>query len=75
LTHFVKEGKEVSNATDVATSDRGRLVKYHMALMAGHGIFFLPTKMGAMSFAHGEGGIKKLLSATESIVESGIFRS
>ena len=49
MTHFVEQGAEVANATDVATSDKGKLAKYHMALMAEQGIFFLPTKMGAMS--------------------------
>jgi glutamate-1-semialdehyde 2,1-aminomutase len=75
LTHFVNKGSDVTNATDVATSDRARLAKYHTALMAKHGIFFLPTKMGAMSYAHGEGDVKKLLSATQSIAESGILRA
>lgn len=73
LTHFVKEGGDVANATDVATSDRAKLVNYHIALMARHGIFFLPTKMGAMSYAHDEGDVKKLLAATEAVVELGNF--
>lgn len=72
LTHFTKGG--VKDATDVATSDRELLTKYHMALMAEHGIFFLPTKMGAMSFAHEESDVKKLLAATESLVNGGLFR-
>jgi glutamate-1-semialdehyde 2,1-aminomutase len=72
LTHFTK-GK-VENATDVTTSDRTLLAKYHLALMAEHGIFFLPTKMGAISYAHDESDVKKLLAATELLVESGLFR-
>jgi glutamate-1-semialdehyde 2,1-aminomutase len=71
LTHFTKN--RIADATDVATSDRTMLAKYHMALMAEQGIFFLPTKMGAMSFAHDESDVRKLISATESIVESGLF--
>jgi glutamate-1-semialdehyde 2,1-aminomutase len=75
LTHFVKEGTTgVENATDVATSDRGKLVKYHMALMAEHGVFFLPTKMGAISYAHDEADVKRLLSATEKIASSGVLK-
>lgn len=74
LTHFVDEGKQVENATDVATSDRARLARYHLALMAQHGIFFLPTKMGAMSYAHGEQDVRNLLSATEKIVQSRLFK-
>jgi hypothetical protein len=36
--------------------------------MGNHGIFFLPTKMAAISFAHEEGDVKKLLHATENII-------
>lgn len=72
LTHFAKSS--VKNATDVATSDRELLAKYHLALMAEHGIFFLPTKMAAISYAHDESDIKKLLSATESLAESRFFK-
>jgi glutamate-1-semialdehyde 2,1-aminomutase len=74
MTHFVEQGAEVANATDVATSDKAKLAKYHMALMAEHGVFFLPTKMGAMSYAHDEGDVKKLLAATEAIAGSGLFK-
>jgi glutamate-1-semialdehyde 2,1-aminomutase len=73
MTHFVDRGAQVVNATDVATSDKTLLARYHMALMAQHNIFLLPLKMGAISLAHEESDIKKLLSATESIVESGLF--
>ena len=74
LLHFGKEA-QVENATDVATSDKGMLAKYHLALMAQHGIFFLPTKMGAISYAHGEQDVRNLLSATEKIVQSGLFKA
>ena len=72
LTHFTRGS--VKDATDVATSDRGLLAKYHMVLMAEHDIFFLPTKMGAMSYAHDESDVKKLLAATESLVHDGLFK-
>ena len=72
LTHFGKE--MVQDASDVATSDKGLLARYHLALMAEHMIFFLPTKMGAFSYAHDEGDVRRLLSATEKIVESGLFK-
>ena len=72
LTHFGKE--TVKDASDVARSDKGLLAKYHLALMAEHTIFFLPTKMGAFSYAHDEGDVKRLLSATEKIVESGLLK-
>ncbi|HEY8139848.1 MAG TPA: aspartate aminotransferase family protein [Nitrososphaera sp.] len=72
LTHFGHE--QVKDATDVATSDRNMLTKYHLALMADHDIFFLPTKMGAFSYVHEESDVKKLLAATQEIVSSGILR-
>jgi len=72
LTHFGKE--MVQDASDVATSNKELLAKYHLALMADHGIFFLPTKMGAFSYAHDEGDVMRLLTATEKIVESGFLK-
>jgi glutamate-1-semialdehyde 2,1-aminomutase len=71
LTHFRKD--VVMNASDVATSDKALLAKYHFALVADYGIFFLPTKMGALSYAHDEGDVKKLLAVTEEIAQSGLF--
>jgi glutamate-1-semialdehyde 2,1-aminomutase len=71
LAHFGHE--QVRNATDVATSDRSMLTKYHMALM-DHDIFFLPNKMGAFSYVHEESDVKKLLTATQEIVSSGILQ-
>jgi glutamate-1-semialdehyde 2,1-aminomutase len=73
-THFGTT--HVYNATDVATSDRELLRKYHLALMANYGIFFLPTKMGALSYAHQEDDVMKLLEATQKIIiESKLFKS
>jgi len=72
LTHFGKE--MVNDAIDVATSDRELLTKYHLALMADHEIFFLPGKMAAFSYAHDEGDVRRLLAATEKIVQSGLFK-
>jgi glutamate-1-semialdehyde 2,1-aminomutase len=72
MTHFGKE--MVQDATDVATSDRKLLTEYHLALMADHEIFFLPGKMGAFSYAHEEGDVRRLLAATEKIVQSGLFK-
>jgi glutamate-1-semialdehyde 2,1-aminomutase len=67
LTHFGRT--DVHNAIDVAISDRALLRKYHLALMANYGVFFLPTKMGALSYAHEEDDVRKLLDATEKIIE------
>lgn len=77
MTHFAPKDRSnavaVTNATDVATSDKARLFRYHMALMAEHGIFFLPLKMGAISAAHSEGDVRRLLAATQAIVDSGLL--
>ena len=73
LTHFNKGA--IMDATDVAKSNRELLKRYHLALMANHGIFFLPAKMAALSFAHEESDVEKLLDATEKIIiESKLFR-
>ncbi|MFL6502184.1 MAG: aspartate aminotransferase family protein [Nitrososphaera sp.] len=68
LTHF--DMTTVLDASDVAKSDIELLKLYHLALMGNHGIFFLPTKMAAISFAHEEGDVKKLLHATENIISN-----
>jgi glutamate-1-semialdehyde 2,1-aminomutase len=74
LTHFLDNTlKKITNASDVAMSNKELLKRYHITLMANYGIFFLPLKMGAFSDAHDENDIKKLLSATRSIVSSGIL--
>jgi glutamate-1-semialdehyde 2,1-aminomutase len=66
LTHFTKNA--VMDATDVAKSNRELLKTYHLTLMSSYGIFFLPTKMAALSFAHEQTDIEKLLDATEKII-------
>jgi glutamate-1-semialdehyde 2,1-aminomutase len=72
--HFLNEVvTSISSAIDVALSNRELSKKYSLALMANHGIFFLPLKMGAFSEAHHEYDVKKLLSATTSILHLGIL--
>ncbi|MGI0037539.1 MAG: aspartate aminotransferase family protein [Nitrososphaera sp.] len=72
MPHFDKTS--VHDANDVATSNKSALNKYHLALMAEHGIFFLPGKMGAISFSHDNSDVKRLLAATEEICRSGILK-
>ena len=72
MPHFGRN--EVHDANDVATSNKAALNTYHLSLMAEHEIFFLPGKMGAMSYAHDESDVKKLLAATEKICQSGILK-
>jgi glutamate-1-semialdehyde 2,1-aminomutase len=76
LMHFLTDkANKIRDATDVAMSNRELLRKYHLAMLAKHGIFFLPLKMGAFSYAHDEDDVKRLLSATRSVVDSGILSS
>lgn len=62
-THFTKE--KLLGAVAVAPPEKERLVKYHMHLIE-NGVFFLPGKAGALSSAHSEADLEKLLSQTES---------
>jgi len=60
--HFT--GEEVKDTHAVFRADRKKLAEYHLNLIA-NGVFFLPTHMGALSTAHTEADIQKLLSETE----------
>jgi glutamate-1-semialdehyde 2,1-aminomutase len=74
MTHFLDNSvNNIVNASDVAISNRQLLERYHTSMMAKHGIFFLPLKMGAFSDAHDESDVRNLLSATRSIISSGIL--
>jgi glutamate-1-semialdehyde 2,1-aminomutase len=74
LTHFQNNKvRNIRNATDVALSDQELLYKYHMGLIALHQIFFLPSKMGAISVVHTDKDITHLLDASRSLAESGIL--
>lgn len=72
--HFLNNNvREINNATDVALADKEKLRKYHFALISNHKIFFLPYKMGAISYQHSKVDIDKLLNSTRSIIESKIL--
>src|SRR5918994_79242 len=75
MPHFLgtSKGNRVDDALDAATSNRKLLSMYHMSLLAKYNIFFLPGKMGCFSEAHGSKDLERLISATESVAESGIF--
>jgi glutamate-1-semialdehyde 2,1-aminomutase len=62
-THFTKE--KLLGAVAVTPADKEKLVRYHMHLME-NGVFLLPGKAGALSSAHTEADLEKLLSQTES---------
>jgi glutamate-1-semialdehyde 2,1-aminomutase len=60
--HFT--GEEVKDTRAVFRADRKKLAEYHLNLIA-NGVFFSPTHMGALSTAHSEADMQKLLSETE----------
>jgi glutamate-1-semialdehyde 2,1-aminomutase len=74
MVHFLndKVGKIV-NALDVALSNKELLKLYHLSLIGRYGIFFLPLKMGAFSEAHSDADVKRLVSATQEIINSGLL--
>jgi glutamate-1-semialdehyde 2,1-aminomutase len=67
MTHFANNGiTEIINSTDAAKCDSAKLQKYHFKMIAQDGIFFLPGKLGAISMAHTNQDIKKLIRASEN---------
>ena len=72
--HFLNNNvREINNSNDVALTDKEKLRKYHFALISKYKIFFLPLKMGAISYQHSKADIDKLLTSTRSIIESKIL--
>ncbi|MDE1725319.1 MAG: aminotransferase class III-fold pyridoxal phosphate-dependent enzyme [Thaumarchaeota archaeon] len=71
MPHFLQNGiNYITNAEDAARCNTSILKKYHFEMIARDGIFFLPGKLGAISNAHTEADIKKLLEASERFAES-----
>ncbi len=65
MTHFVKDGiNEIKNSADAANCDTKLLHKYHFEMIAKDGIFFLPGKLGAISNAHSDSDVKKMIEAS-----------
>jgi glutamate-1-semialdehyde 2,1-aminomutase len=73
-THFLNsESERILDAADVGKSNRNMLIRYQLALMSNHRIFFLPLKMGAFSEAHSDRDVNALFDSTRSIISSGIL--
>jgi len=64
--HFTKE--PIGDALAVFRADKKKLLEYNFTLMT-NGIFFLPTHCGALSSAHSEADLQKLLKETEDYLE------
>jgi glutamate-1-semialdehyde 2,1-aminomutase len=71
MTHFLKDGiTEIKNAADAANCDIDLLHRYHFEMIAKDGIFFLPGKLGAISYAHSESDIKDLIESSNKFSAS-----
>lgn len=67
LTHFLSDDiDEVKNARDASLCNVRLQKIYHLALMT-YDIFFLPSKLGAISIMHNDNDIEHLLKATSTI--------
>jgi len=62
MTHFAKESPR--NAEESQRSNIALQKAYHLALMAGHGIFVLPGHLGAISTEHEAEDIAGFLKGT-----------
>jgi glutamate-1-semialdehyde 2,1-aminomutase len=72
--HFLNDNlNKVGNATDAALCNKEKLKNFHFVLMAKYKIFFLPNKMGAISYVHNRQDLSKLIEATRSIMESRVL--
>jgi glutamate-1-semialdehyde 2,1-aminomutase len=65
--HFTRE--QIKNIHGASRADKHRLDDYHRNLMM-NGVFFLPRKLGALSKAHTEADLEKLLAKTEDFAKS-----
>jgi len=65
-THFTRE--RVKDIHGVFGADWERLLDYHMHLIT-RGVFFLPTKIGALSTGHTDEDLDKLLAEAESFAK------
>jgi len=69
LTHFLSDNIDhIKNAKDVSLCNTKLQKLYHLALMC-YNIFFLPSKLGAISIMHDDNDIRELLKVTEVIAQ------
>lgn len=71
MPHFLANGvTQVTNAEEASRCDTEILKRYHFELIAKNGIFFLPGKLGAISYMHSGSDIKNLLEASKKFAIS-----
>jgi len=64
-THFTHE--KIKDVEGAFRADRKKLEDYHLYLIT-RGVFFLPSKTGALSRAHSQEDLEKLIAETENYV-------
>lgn len=65
MPHFLANGvTEVKSALDASRCDTKLLQRYHFEMIAKDGIFFLPGKLGAISYVHSDSDVKDLVEAS-----------
>jgi glutamate-1-semialdehyde 2,1-aminomutase len=69
LFHVHFTDQEIKNVHTVFQADREKLKQYHLHLIV-NGVYFSPTKMGALSTAHTKEDIEKLLTETENFAKN-----
>lgn len=68
--HFPKgDIIKIKNAADVTSCNQEKLRYFYFVLMTKYKIFFLPNKMGAISYLHNKQDLIKLIESTRSIIE------
>lgn len=71
MPHFVTNDiTQVTNAEEASRCNTDILKKYHFELIAKEKIFFLPGKLGAISYVHSDSDIKNLLEASKRFAVS-----
>ncbi len=71
MTHFLSDGvTEIRSAADASRCNVELLQRYHFEMIAKDGIFFLPGKLGAISNAHGDKDISRLIHASEKFSQT-----
>lgn len=70
MTHFTRGRTDgITNAAEAAACDTKLLARYHFKMIAENGIFFLPGKLGAISYAHGDADVRNMEAASREFAE------
>jgi len=68
MTHFTMgdcRSVEITDAVQAARCDQEKLYRYHLKMITQNDIFVLPGKLGAISAAHADADIDRLVVAAE----------